>query len=137
MHDWWLAIIAAHTGEILYLDQPLVQYRQHESNVIGAKRISLASYTKFKSLVLLWRNGNNELLATMEQAKAVLSHLNNKNVCEAKNLKYMEMYAKLRHLNRIRRVLVAMKLPIWKVNPLMRIVFFIRILLGSWKYSRE
>jgi hypothetical protein len=37
MHDWWLALVASCFGKIVYLDTPLVQYRQHGSNTIGAK----------------------------------------------------------------------------------------------------
>jgi len=36
VHDWWLALCAYKHGTITYLDQPLVRYRQHESNQIGA-----------------------------------------------------------------------------------------------------
>lgn len=28
-HDWWLAAVAAASGRIAYLDEPLVDYRQH------------------------------------------------------------------------------------------------------------
>ena len=40
MHDWWLILVARAFGQILWLDQPLVQYRQHGGNQVGAKRIS-------------------------------------------------------------------------------------------------
>ena len=36
MHDWWLALLAAAAGKIAYIPQPLVQYRQHTGNVVGA-----------------------------------------------------------------------------------------------------
>jgi glycosyltransferase involved in cell wall biosynthesis len=36
MHDWWFAIIAAAFGTITFLDRPLVSYRQHANNAIGA-----------------------------------------------------------------------------------------------------
>lgn len=36
VHDWWLALCAYKHGTITYLDQPLIRYRQHESNQIGA-----------------------------------------------------------------------------------------------------
>jgi glycosyltransferase involved in cell wall biosynthesis len=36
MHDWWYALIAAAFGTISYLDRPLVLYRQHANNTIGA-----------------------------------------------------------------------------------------------------
>ncbi|HSW14655.1 MAG TPA: glycosyltransferase family 2 protein [Solimonas sp.] len=30
-HDWWLAFVAASFGGVEYVDQPLVQFRQHEA----------------------------------------------------------------------------------------------------------
>ncbi|MCX6063074.1 MAG: glycosyltransferase family 2 protein [Caldiserica bacterium] len=35
IHDWWLALIAASCGHVLYVDQPTIMYRQHDSNAIG------------------------------------------------------------------------------------------------------
>lgn len=35
-HDWWLCYIASLNGGINYLDEPLVYYRQHASNLYGA-----------------------------------------------------------------------------------------------------
>ena len=37
MHDWWLALVAAAFGKVIFLAKPLVRYRQHDSNTIGAK----------------------------------------------------------------------------------------------------
>lgn len=37
MHDWWLALVAAAFGKVIFLDMPLIHYRQHENNTIGAK----------------------------------------------------------------------------------------------------
>lgn len=37
MHDWWLAQCAAAFGEVIYLDEPTVLYRQHGANVVGAR----------------------------------------------------------------------------------------------------
>lgn len=36
MHDWWIALVAAGLGQIVYVDQPLIQYRQHGDNSMGA-----------------------------------------------------------------------------------------------------
>jgi hypothetical protein len=36
MHDWWLALVAAAFGEILYVDESYVKYRQHTNNAVGA-----------------------------------------------------------------------------------------------------
>ncbi len=41
LHDEWLGIIAAATGRVDLLEQPLIDYRQHGGNQVGAKRDAL------------------------------------------------------------------------------------------------
>ena len=41
LHDEWLAIMAAAIGCVDVLEQPLIDYRQHASNQIGARRETL------------------------------------------------------------------------------------------------
>ena len=36
LHDWWFALVASSFGEIGYIPEPLILYRQHSNNVIGA-----------------------------------------------------------------------------------------------------
>ncbi|WP_186758272.1 glycosyltransferase family 2 protein [Loigolactobacillus coryniformis] len=36
MHDWWFALVAAAFGEIAYLAEPTILYRQHGNNTFGA-----------------------------------------------------------------------------------------------------
>lgn len=43
LHDEWLALIAAATGIADVVEAPLIRYRQHGSNQIGAGRLSLAA----------------------------------------------------------------------------------------------
>ena len=37
MHDWWMGLLASCFGKISYIDRPLVLYRQHGNNQVGAK----------------------------------------------------------------------------------------------------
>lgn len=37
MHDWWIALVAAYFGEIDYINESTIKYRQHGSNTLGAK----------------------------------------------------------------------------------------------------
>ena len=39
IHDWWIALCAAAMGQIRYLPDPTVLYRQHGSNVVGAQSL--------------------------------------------------------------------------------------------------
>jgi glycosyltransferase involved in cell wall biosynthesis len=41
MHDWWLVLTARKFGALVFVPRALVQYRQHESNSVGAKKMSL------------------------------------------------------------------------------------------------
>lgn len=38
MHDWWLLLVAQSFGGVSCIRHPLLDYRQHEDNVMGAKR---------------------------------------------------------------------------------------------------
>ena len=38
-HDWWIGIRATQFAGIAYVDQPLVMYRQHGTNTVGAKNL--------------------------------------------------------------------------------------------------
>ena len=51
MHDWWLALVATAFGQLVYLDAPLVHYRQHDNNTIGAKEFTKVSAVN----IALWR----------------------------------------------------------------------------------
>ena len=42
VHDEWLAALAAATGVMDVIDAPLIDYRQHGANQIGARRMTLA-----------------------------------------------------------------------------------------------
>ena len=36
MHDWWLAMVAAGLGELVWVPQATILYRQHGGNTLGA-----------------------------------------------------------------------------------------------------
>ncbi len=37
LHDWWTYLAASYTGTVIFDPHPYILYRQHESNVVGAK----------------------------------------------------------------------------------------------------
>ena len=52
MHDWWYACVAAAFGRIVAIPEPTMLYRQHGSNVIGAKRRWRGEVTRLPALVV-------------------------------------------------------------------------------------
>lgn len=88
-HDAWIALIAATVGKMVAIDEPLVKYRQHDANQIGARKISRVQQylyafkvrrteylrqeiARFESLVTRVQSIPN---ANCEQIEAKLDHL--------------------------------------------------------------
>lgn len=46
MHDWWINLNAVHFGVVDYINEPTIQYRQHNENVLGADQITKNHYLK-------------------------------------------------------------------------------------------
>jgi len=82
MHDWWLALCAGAFGEIKFVEQATVLYRQHASNVIGAKSHirklvqSLNLVSKSTSIAV----SMNNFLASLAQAKSLKNFILDKNL---------------------------------------------------------
>jgi glycosyltransferase involved in cell wall biosynthesis len=57
LHDWWLALNASNHGAIHYYPKPLIRYRQHANNEIGASKKNTATHSleertkAYKSLI--------------------------------------------------------------------------------------
>ena len=45
-HDAWIALILSAIAPAVYLDEPLIFYRQHGGNAIGARKLGLAGRVK-------------------------------------------------------------------------------------------
>ena len=70
MHDWWGMLIASVFGEICYIDEPLVEYRQHEHNVLGAQKyISLKKVKTMSKRRKETRDSINQAIQLAKQLK--------------------------------------------------------------------
>jgi glycosyltransferase involved in cell wall biosynthesis len=63
MHDWWLYMIGAYYGEVIYDETSYILYRQHDNNTIGAPitilnkiRRRLVNLKEKKSIIYLQVN---------------------------------------------------------------------------------
>ena len=78
MHDWWLGLVASKFGKIAYVDEPLIKYRQHDKNSIGAKGFSyLAVWMKFYKIFVKNELYLKHLLVNISQTKAFLDRYRN------------------------------------------------------------
>lgn len=106
MHDWWFAQCATCRGKIVYIDRPLMQYRQHQSNQIGAapwlQRLGAALHAPWKR----WRNSLSSLRETVEQAKALDVRLAGRNCHDSQKKDVVSAYAGLLEAGHAKRVSV-------------------------------
>ncbi|GAA3957814.1 glycosyltransferase family 2 protein [Allohahella marinimesophila] len=73
VHDWWLALVAIAHGRVKTISAPLVQYRQHSENQIGAKEFSVGHwFSKAKD----FQKMKADLFRTFTQADALAATLN-------------------------------------------------------------
>lgn len=66
LHDYWLFLIAAYTGKLVYDNNSYIQYRQHGDNMIGALKEKKSFFGKLHSIMFEehWPNSHlcSELL---------------------------------------------------------------------------
>lgn len=68
MHDWFIALTAAAFGHILFIHQPLIRYRQHGSNVMGASRQT--QLTRAAKALAAWNKGKARIALTYRHTAA-------------------------------------------------------------------
>ena len=68
MHDWWLALVASRFGEIAFLPDPTVQYRQHGANVLGAQGLGLSYWMRRLQNLVADPSAGGHTRAALQQA---------------------------------------------------------------------
>lgn len=81
MHDWWLALVAASVGHVQPIDEPLMDYRQHQNNTLGAQQFYRTAFSlgKLRKLNDPRYDKFNERLATQAENFAGRHYANLKN----------------------------------------------------------
>lgn len=75
MVDWWLALLAAATGRIEFEPRPLVRYRQHAGNLIGAKPLGKALRQSAARALRPGRRSTADFDRTLVQAECLEARL--------------------------------------------------------------
>ena len=114
IHDWWLALIASKFGEVHYLRESTIQYRQHKSNSIGAKKYSLLTKNPIKTLRENIKSIQSQSEAFLDGYSEALTHK------EKELLKNLSSFSNLTFFQK-RKVLLVNKL---RKQGLLRIIAF-------------
>ena len=128
MHDWWLALCAAYFGNLRFMPQPLVKYRQHGENVIGAKSF-WHGLNPFNNWVRGWRSGNVEFLDTVAQARAFRRAMSERLDRTSREAIALKTYCNLVQSSRIERLSAMKRCGLWRHQWLLDMVLVLRMLL--------
>ena len=110
MHDWWLALAASVFGEIGYVPESTMLYRQHGDNRVGAKNARSAAY--------LWRRARDGetsrdgLVDTCRQAAGFLAAFG--DLMEEDERALFAGYARIPEEKKPARIRALFRLGAWK-----------------------
>jgi len=126
MHDWWLALCAAAFGRLEYCPKPLVKYRQHGNNAIGAKNIRQLINPLKNNWPSHWSRGCKNLAGSISQAKALAERIKERHP-ENPQLKLVEEYASLMSVSPLKRLKILKKSGIHMQSLLRHLVMIARL----------
>jgi|UPI00036ADAC8 glycosyltransferase involved in cell wall biosynthesis len=126
LHDWWIALCAAALGRVEYIDQALVQYRQHGHNTVGAKHIRNLINPFKHNIYQHWRSGQVNLAKSMAQADALARRIKAYDVTHP-DLPLIESYAALLSLPPHRRLIELHRLGVHAQSSLRHMLLLTRL----------
>ena len=103
-HDWWVALTAASTGKIYFINESLTLYRQHENNTVGVISSSgiKSSFERFSRLSYeAYRTTHNVIIKQIRQAQEL------KNIEGIKDewVPLIKDLVEIEKMNKIQRIL--------------------------------
>ena len=119
MHDWWIALVASCFGKIGFINEPLVKYRQHKQNTIGAKKFS----SKY-----IWKKlfySQNILDKNIAQADIFLQRYN--NTLDDKTKKLLKDFVAIKDKNFLDRRKILIKHKMYKHGIIRNIGLMVKV----------
>lgn len=114
MHDWWLALCAAAAGVVGSIDTPLVQYRQHGANAVGAESAGQKpAARKSPSRIPKSERALRKIDRAVRRARLTKARLETVSNCAAPQYS-STAYAELASLSTLERIKLICKFPIWR-----------------------
>lgn len=80
MHDWWLILVAKMCGCIVFIDAPLIDYRQHRHNSIGAR--SYGVFYLVRHFFSHFKRFQTNFWRSVVQAEALSQRFNNTHLSD-------------------------------------------------------
>ena len=130
MHDWWLALCCSLNGIVEFINRPLVFYRQHGDNEVGAKRLKDLINPFKNSLIDRWKVGTEHFIGTTIQANHLLEVIDkNKIKCDQTKIDAIRNYSIIRSIPSLKRLIAAQKNKFYRQGYLRNLLLIARLLL--------
>lgn len=127
MHDWWIALVAAAIGRIVFLPNATLLYRQHAENAVGAKKIiskrNLRRLLKLKEL-------DAAMVKLMLQNCALLKHLD--SLYGVRTPEILEKFIGAASNRGVSALIYVVKNKIVKQGALRNLLFYFQLVRGSY-----
>lgn len=123
MHDWWIGIVAASCGALLYLDEPSMLYRQHSNNEVGA-----VSYSFWRRAVN-FSESREKYWLSCKQAEQILINYGQRMNPENRSL--VKVYANQLHASSLHNLLSLQRHSLLKKKAGRRFAQILTLLLGA------
>lgn len=117
MHDWWIAMVASAFGQITFINEPLIFYRQHGKNDTGAKKYGI-KYIANRFFIKLFTNRySSQLDKYILQGDKFLKIY--ENDLDEKNKAILKSFQQFPNLTKFQRIIFLFEHNVWK-NGLIR-----------------
>jgi rhamnosyltransferase len=125
-----MAINASLAGEVTCVEEPLLLYRQHSKNSIGANSIAglLANPAQWPAL---WKQGNSELILSVKQAEILFERLGGESAMAGSIPEALTKYVQILGSSRLSRLKIAWRMGLRKGKPLQQLVLYARLISMS------
>lgn len=110
MHDWWMALVAAAFGQIGFVNEPTILYRQHSQNEIGFKDAKSIKYNVKRMFNI--RGTLDSLGKLYKQARAFLDIYS--DCLDEEKLKKLMAFISIPQLGKMNRIKVLHQYDFWK-----------------------
>ena len=88
MHDWWFALLANMYGNYLFIDEPLIYYRQHDSNIVGTR----GKFRRYLNYIFKFKTYINTTKKMIKQKEALIKTYTSLNIGITKQSKNTYKY---------------------------------------------
>jgi glycosyltransferase involved in cell wall biosynthesis len=99
-HDWWAYLLVSGAGgRVFYCREPLVRYRQHGSNQVGANTSMRARYSRLKRMIRgQFREWSEENLAGLEANADLLTPKSRQTLAHFRKAREAALPGRISHL---------------------------------------